>query len=237
MTPRDGSARTESVSTAGDASASSSSSRASAMSCSRRLGSGSRHRWSRRRMPAGVASGRARQSAAARESPPWRRKGHLLGRRAPSAFRTARTRTPGCPSALSIAALALALPKSSTVTVPAGVTVMLAGFRSRMDDALGVCGLEHVRNLAGDGERLANVDGRLAEPAPRDPLRQRDGGDGAGRVRRHPIQLVRAPIPTIYWELGGTLALSASNQCWTTINWAGGPSLIIRNRWPSGDTS
>ena len=59
---------------------------------------------------------------------------------------------------------ALASPKSRTLTFPSGVTLTLAGFRSRVNDALGVGRLERLRDLPGQGERLLDRQGSSGQP-------------------------------------------------------------------------
>jgi hypothetical protein len=49
-------------------------------------------------------------------------------------------------------AIAFASPKSSTFTVPSSRTLMFAGLRSRLDDALRVRGFERLGNLPRDGQ-------------------------------------------------------------------------------------
>src|SRR5258708_16609840 len=67
---------------------------------------------------------------------------------------------------------AFARPKSSTFTVPSGRTLMLAGLRSRWDDALLVGGFERLCDLSGDRQGLVE---RYRAAA--DTVRERRPGD------------------------------------------------------------
>ena len=69
--------------------------------------------------------------------------------------------------ATPVGSIAFARPKSSTFTVPSGRTLMFAGFKIAMDDALLVRRFQRVSDLLRDGQRLVDRD----RPA-RDALRE-----------------------------------------------------------------
>ena len=59
---------------------------------------------------------------------------------------------------------AFASPKSSTFTLPSGVTLMFAGFRSAVDDALFVCGFKGFGDLESQLEGFFDRDGTALQP-------------------------------------------------------------------------
>jgi hypothetical protein len=56
--------------------------------------------------------------------------------------------------ATPIGSIALANPKSRTLTVPSARTLMFAGFQIAVNDPLLVCGFQAVRDLLRDRQRL-----------------------------------------------------------------------------------